>query len=441
MIRRLWSRHDLPLLGLVYLVVLALLIGASVLTYRKDLPWQRTVDVRLVTDRPGLELNPGSDVKLQGRLVGRVDRIESDGTTATIHLALDPDDAELVPADVDAAIVPKTLFGEKYVDLLAPALVDGAATIADGAVITQSTTATELGDIYATLVPLLRAIEPAQLSTVLSTLARTLDGKGEQLGRTISQSSDFLAELNPRLDVVQRDLVDLTRTLEIYDGAAPDLLGTLADVAGISRELLVPSEERLADLLQTLVTTSDQTTDVVDENSEAIIRLTGRVRPLLALLATYSGSLACSLDGLHTLDKLGNQVSGARGPFTLLNVDLLLQGDPYVYPRDLPSNPGSEANNANLPDIVPSWRPHCPRFGRLTRQVKDAAPFSLLPLPFQVIQTPGGEQGRVTDPRLADALGDLLTGGGSPTREPSRGPGLAGLLLGPMLYDGEVRIP
>ncbi len=299
-----------------------------------------------------------------------------------------------MPADVDAAIVPKTLFGEKYVDLLAPALTDGAETIADGAVITQSTTATELGDIYATLVPLLRAIDPAQLSTVLTTLARTLDGRGEQLGRTISQSSDFLAELNPRLDVVQRDLVDLTRTLEIYDGAAPDLLSTLADTAGISRELLVPSEARLAGLLDTLVTTSDQATDVVDENSDAIIRLTGRVRPLLALLATYSGSLACSLDGLHTLDKLGNQVTGARGPFTLLNVDLLLQGDPYVYPRDLPSNPDSEANNANLPDIVPSWDPHCPRFGRLTRQVKDAAPFSLLPLPFQVIQTPDDDEPR-----------------------------------------------
>ncbi len=51
MIRRPWSRHDLPLLGLVYLVVLAVLIGASVLTYRKDLPWQ-ALGRRPVCDRP-----------------------------------------------------------------------------------------------------------------------------------------------------------------------------------------------------------------------------------------------------------------------------------------------------------------------------------------------------------------------------------------------------
>lgn len=443
-----WQRHRFPLLGLVYLLVLGLLATLSVLAYRKDLPWQRSVDVTLVTTRPGLELNPGSDVKLQGRIVGRVDSIDSDGSTATVHLALDPDEVHLVPAVVDAAIVPKTLFGEKFVDLLVP---DGAsaARIAEGDVIRQSTTATEIGDLYAGLVPLLRAVDPAQLSTVLNTLARTLEGRGAQLGRVISRGNEFLGELNPHLDALRDDVVLLDRTLQVYDEAAPDLLDTLANTAAISDELLVPSEQRLARLLDELVSTSDAVEEVVGENADAVVTLTGRVRPLLEVLDYYSESLPCSLRGLHTLDKMGNQVSGSRGPYTLLNVDLLVQGDPYVYPRDLPSNPDSEANNANLPAIVPNWRPHCPRFSTLAKTVRDAGPFTQEPLDTQAIQdptaplpdVPGAENPAGIDPRLAQALGDLLTGRRAGTARPGAPSGLSGLLLGPMLYDGEVEVP
>lgn len=432
--------RGLPLLGLVYLLVAATLIGASVLAYRKDLPWQASTDVTLVTDHPGLELNPGSDVKIQGRLVGRVDRVESDGRQATVHLSIDPDETALIPRNVDAAIVPKTLFGEKFVDLLMPAAPEESRLRA-GDVITQSTTAVELGDVYAELVPLLRAVDPAQLSTVLSSLARTLDGRGEQLGRAIVQTDAFLAELNPHLGVLHADLRRLTTTLASYDEAAPDLLRTLASSSAISAELLVPAEARLQALLDTVVTTSQTTEEVLGDNADALITLTGRARPLLRVLDRYASVLPCSMRGLHLLDKLGNQVTGGRGPFTLLNVDVLVQGDPYVYPRDLPDGPRSDANVDVLPDLVPSWAPHCPRFGLLTRQVKDADPFSLAPLPFQSVAGDGSgaersSSTRVTDPRLAQALGDELTGTSG-----SGGSGLAGLLVNPLLYDGRVTLP
>lgn len=391
------TRHRPALLGLVLLLVLVLLMALSVLTYRKDLPWQRAVSVELITSQPGLELSGGSDVKLQGRRVGRVDTITTDGRVATIQLAIDPEEVARVPAVVDAAIVPKTLFGEKYVDLLVPdTAADGGTeageAIADGAVIRQSSTAVELGRIYDRLVPLLRSVDPAQLSLVLSGLARTLDGKGEQIGQVISQSHAFLGDLEPHLGALQRDIRLLGETLRGYRDAAPDLLTVLAETSTISAELLVPSEARLRELLDTLASTSDIATEVVDSVDGQIVEVTGRARPVLAVLDEYSGILPCSLRGLHRLDKLGNQVTGARGPFTLLSVDLLVQGDPYVHPRDLPTNPSSEAHNSNLPSLVPDWRPHCPRFGTQARQVEDAAPFSLEPYPGQA--TRGDESRR-----------------------------------------------
>ena len=436
-----FAAHRPALMGLVYLVVLATLAGICVLAYRKDLPWQRTVSVRLRTADPGLELNPGSDVKLRSRIVGRVDSIESNGTLAVIRLAVSPSEVPLIPRNVDAAIIPKTLFGEKFVDLLPPAR-PSAARIADGDVIRQSTTAVELGAVYDRLVPLLRAVDPAKLSTILNGLARALDGRGEQLGRIITQVDTFLGTLDPHLATLQTDLRQLARTLQVYGDAAPALLRTLANATAVSRDLLVPSEQRLRSLLDTVVSTSDLTRTVLHENAEDIVALTGRARPLLALLDAYSSNLPCSLHGLHLLDKLGNQVTGARGPFTNLNVDLVVQGNPYVYPRDLPSARTSDANDARLPAGIPSFAPHCPRFGRMTLQVRDAGPFSLSPLPFQ---SRGAHRARdtaypgpsVADSRLAAATAAALMGHDR-SRSESR---LGGLLIAPMAYDGRVVVP
>lgn len=43
--------HTRPLLGLGYLALVLSLMAASIATYRKDLPWQRRVEVTLSTDQ------------------------------------------------------------------------------------------------------------------------------------------------------------------------------------------------------------------------------------------------------------------------------------------------------------------------------------------------------------------------------------------------------
>jgi len=441
------AQHRPALLGLVYVVILGLLMGVCVLAYDKALPWQRAVAVTVRTDNPGLELNPNSDVKLRSRLVGRVDRIESDGAHAVIHLSLDRGDTHLIPRNVDAAIMPKTLFGEKFVELLPPGDASSSA-IRGGDVIRQSRTAVELGDVYARLVPLLRAVDPAELSTVLNGLAGALDGRGQQLGRIITQVDAFLGRLDPHLDTLQTDLHQLARTLQVYGAAAPDLLRTLSNATAISQDLLVPAEKRLEELLDTVISTSDLTTKVLEENGENIVELTGRARPLLALLDTYSSVLPCSLRGLHLLDKLGNQVTGARGPFTHLNVDYIVQGDPYVYPRDAVSSPQSDASNANLPKAVPGWAPHCPKFSKLTLQVKDAGPFSLSKLPPFQSRGSANHSSLTTpddtargDQLLSRSLAASLMSSSSTVVANDSRTALAGLMIEPFAYDGTVSLP
>ena len=80
-------------------------------------------------------------MKLRGLIVGEVREValrRRDG--ATLDLALEPDQVELIPGNVSARLLPKTLFGEKYVDLVLPAEPARRGRSREGDVIPQDRT-------------------------------------------------------------------------------------------------------------------------------------------------------------------------------------------------------------------------------------------------------------------------------------------------------------
>ncbi len=251
------GRVPRPVLGLGYIVVVALLVAASIATYRDALPWQSSADVELHTTQAGLGLRPQSDVKFQGLIVGEVREVRTTGTEATVKLALDPDLIDQIPSDVDAMVVPKTLFGDKFVDLRsATGPADGAPALSDGDTITQSSTAVELGQIFDTLVPVLEALEPERVSAVLSSLADVLDGRGADIAEALRTTDTLLGELAPSYDDLVADIGLLATTADVYTEAGPDFVRALEDAAAISNENLVPHEADLAALLDSVTRTA-----------------------------------------------------------------------------------------------------------------------------------------------------------------------------------------
>jgi len=430
-------QHTKPLAGIAYLVLIAFLVLLSVMTFNKQLPWQGAATVTLRTSTPGLELNPHSDVKFEGLRVGEVRKITSDGRVATIELALDKGKLGLIPANIDAAIVPKTLFGEKFVDLRLPKS-PSAARLSAGGEIRQSTTSVEIGTLFSLLVPVLDALQPEQLSVILNSLAQALDGRGETLARGLNQLQAFLVKVDPHLDTFTRDIGQFARTADIYAASAPDLLKLLSESAGISRELLLPQEQEFGSFLGQVGATSGDVKQVLATNAENLIRISGRSRPVLALLAEYSKALPCFLKGLHTFGILSDQAIGARGPFTNLVVDVASTNTGYAYPDDLPSNPKSDANNANLPAGIPGWKPHCPQFSAEVLALKDAAPNSM-PMSGMAIDAPTAapSAAAVTEARIALARAIAARSLGVPVTQV---PGYADLLVAPMLTDGQVTV-
>ncbi|MCW2787103.1 MAG: hypothetical protein JWP74_3620 [Marmoricola sp.] len=434
-------KHSKPLSGIAYIVLILLLVWTSILAFEKNLPWQSSASVTLTTTAAGLELNQHSDVKFQGLRIGEVRSISSNGREATIKLALDKNKLGLIPANIDAAIIPKTLFGEKFVDLRMPASPD-SARLAAGGVIRQSTTSVEIGAVFNKLVPVLDALQPQKLSIILNSLAEALDGRGTELADSLNQFKSFLVKVDPHVDTFTHDISQFATTADIYANSAPDLLKLLSSAAGISRELLIPQQQQFGSFLDQVTATSAETKHVLAQNANNLIQLSGRSKAVLALLDQYSSALPCFLKGLHTFSILSNQSIGARGPFTNLIIDVISNNGPYKNPADLPSNPTSTGNNANLPTAVPGWAPHCPQFSDEVLALKDAAPNSE-PLQGVPIDVPAKSAATATQPPSA-AVQEARTALARALAAQSLGvpenqvPGFADLLVAPMLADGRV---
>src|SRR5438874_2457678 len=104
--------------GVVFLAVIALLLGLTILIYDKKLPWQSSDTVTLNVNRIGNQLIIPADVKYKGVLVGRVSSVHTTGgKVASLTMKLSKSKIHQIPSNVVARIQPQTLFGEKYVDL------------------------------------------------------------------------------------------------------------------------------------------------------------------------------------------------------------------------------------------------------------------------------------------------------------------------------------
>src|SRR3954468_22515918 len=175
--------------GLAFLVVLALLLGLAVATYQKA--FTDVAHVTLKTDTAGNQLQEASDVKVRGVIVGEVRDVKASTKGAIIDLAINPDYLHEIPGNVSARLLPKTLFGERFVNLQIPDS-PSQKDLADGDVIGQdrSSNAIELQKVIDDTLPLLQAVQPQDLSYTLGAVADALRGRGNSLGENLASTRE-----------------------------------------------------------------------------------------------------------------------------------------------------------------------------------------------------------------------------------------------------------
>lgn len=269
------SRATMVARGVLTVLLVGALVAALTAVGRGALEDRTLVVARF--DDIGGALVPGADVKVDGVIVGRVDEIRpagSAGRGTEVQVALDPRHAGSVPADVTARILPATVFGTSYVDLLpgGGGSGTGAGVLRAGQEIPQDTSAEtlELQQVLDGLDEVVTALGPAQLASALDNLAGALDGNGERLGRTIDTVATYLERLNPRMPLLRQDLELLATNLEVLQEYGDDLFDAVDDAAVVAGTL-VQREGQLGRVLTGGTRLVEALGRLLDENDEALV--------------------------------------------------------------------------------------------------------------------------------------------------------------------------
>lgn len=322
--------------GLAFLVVIALLLGLAVATYQKA--FTTVAHVTLKTGTVGNQLESASDVKVRGVIVGEVRAVHAGLDAATIDLAIDPQYLAQIPSNVSAQLLPKTLFGERYVSLTIPDQPQ-SARLRDGDVIGEdrSKSAIELQQVIDDLLPLLQAVQPQDLSYTLGAVANALRGRGNALGENLVNTGSYVGGINQVLPQLEADIPKLADFADTYHSAAGDLLSVL-DNLSVTNRTVVDQKEQLRRTFTVVGSSSDTLAGFLTTNEQNLISLAKTSEPVLGVFARYSPEYPCLLNGLSRFDPIISSAFGAPGsPYLRLNITVNFpQRNPYA-PGDQPA--------------------------------------------------------------------------------------------------------
>lgn len=425
------------LAGLVFLAVLAGLLSLSVAAYHQV--FTKVTLVTLDTDHTGAQLQLQSDVKLRGILVGAVRHISTynvpalDGrqpeTRARVQLALNPSKARLIPVGASALLLPKTLFGERYVALQVPNGLTGAQArpVRSGDTLSAGRDAIEVERVLDDLYPVLLALHPQDLKATLTALATALQGRGKQLGDNLAAFNRYLLAFNPKVPTLADDLDKLGQVASLYHDAAPDLLASLNNLQ-TTNQTITRRPQALDQLLTAATSTSHEIDAFVNADGDYLIRLAASSSQILRVLADFAPEYPCLAQGLADLeprleDSFGGKQPGlhitlefvnGRGKYVPGNEPRLASGSPQCYGLPDPARPFP---GVNFPDGAPAQGPSGP-----------------LPSADRAAYHTSGV-GSVAETKLISAL---LSG--SYGNDPAKVPAVATLLAGPLLRGSQVGV-
>lgn len=324
------------LAGAGFTMFLGLLAVLSIAQYHRV--FDRVVAVSLLADRSGLLMEPGSPVKLRGVEVGSVSEVTTDGTGARVTVELDPDQAERIPAEVSANLVPTTVFGAKYVELTAQG--GSGEHIAAGAVIDRARVNVELDHTFDHVMRTLRGVPPSKINAALTSVSGSLRGNGERLHQLIADTDGYLRAFNPNLPDLEARLPEIAAVADDYRAVAGDFTTTASNLGGTSTTL-VQQDRQFAAFLLSMTEVGNTTGGYLERHGDQLVTTLDTLAPSTELLRRYSPVVPCFFQGMERNGRLiraitGGPEFGGTHPNTHVTISLLPGMPAYQYPENLP---------------------------------------------------------------------------------------------------------
>src|ERR1700749_1859183 len=209
------------LTGLVSIAVIVAIVAVAVGLFRGS--FVETTPVTVLSPRAGLVMNPDAKVKMRGVQAGKLASIESrPNGQAVLHLAMNPSEMHLIPANVLVDLTSPTVFGAKFVELMPPA-EPSAQSLHAGQVLDSEHVTVEVNTVFKQLTEVLGTLDPAKLNETLGAVSQALSGRGGELGQAFSDLDSFLAKFNPSLPALSRDIALSAPVFRAYGDASADL--------------------------------------------------------------------------------------------------------------------------------------------------------------------------------------------------------------------------
>lgn len=212
----------------------------------------------------GQGLLSGSDVKIHGVNIGKVSTIKLIDGQARIRLTIKKD--ETIPVASQAVIRPKTLFGEKFVDIDPGSAEATGPYLRDGDVIKDTLGSFEVERVLTDLYPVLKEIKPADLGIILDTLARGGEGLGTNVNDTLHNLSVFATGQAGNVAETQRFIDDMAALSDTLANHADQVVKGARDAHAALPQINARADEFTA-LLHSTSRLSGDLADVLEHNT------------------------------------------------------------------------------------------------------------------------------------------------------------------------------
>ncbi|MHA4852766.1 MCE family protein [Rhodococcus sp. MSC1_016] len=357
------TRHSqrLPLLGLVAVVTVGALVAAAIAQFNQA--FTRSEIVTLMSPRAGLLMESGAAVKLRGVPVGRVGNIDVDADGARLQLNIDPDRISEIPGDIQARIVPPTVFGVKFVDLISDTEATPANHLRPNTILSTDDVTVELNSTFDVVMKALAALDPQKLNTALGSVARSVDGKGDQISAIMRKLDEYLNRFNPNLPAVVDTLPAATEVVHDYSQSFPPLIETMSNV-GITSETVTERQAQFGAFWLSMTKFGNDNSDFLRNNGGRLITTLDVLEPTVGVLERYSPVVPCLVAGSSYNADQWRAVMGGPGYGGVqknMSAELgFVPGLPaYEYPRDLPKTGVDTGPNCHgLPRANPNGVPY-----------------------------------------------------------------------------------
>jgi phospholipid/cholesterol/gamma-HCH transport system substrate-binding protein len=321
-------------------VLLAVALGIGVLIamqYRGD--FVHRTELRVMSGRAGLVVDPGSKVTLNGVEIGRVSRIDTtmaDGAEqAMIVLLIDDRYLSSIPANVVADVRASTVFGNKYVAFSSPE-DPSSQHVSRGEVIRARSVTTEFNTLFETVTSIAAKVDPIKLNQTLTATAQALTGLGTRFGESLENANAILDDVNPQLPRLRQDIARTADLADVYADASPNLWAGLDDSITTAHTLNAQSRDVDAALMAS-IGFADTTADPLERAGPYLVRGAADLVPTTKLLDDYRDEIFCTLRNYHDVGPRIAQSLGGDNGYSLVTYGTVMgAGDPYIYPDNLP---------------------------------------------------------------------------------------------------------